>query len=417
MSKKTATIIIVILVLLLAGGLLAFYFYSNQGQGNNIAGTTPRGNIFPTTSGSGGTQNPTTTTSGTSGQPTTSGTQAAPVLKELSIRPSAGAVAIATTSTPSVLVHFIERGTGNVYGVSPQSDTETRLSDTTIPKIEEALWDKTGTKVIARYAGDDGDSIKTYSASLTSQSTSTNQTIGSLQGSFLTDNISAIVANPDQNSLFYLLPNSAGSTGIISGFDGSKKNQVFDSLLKDFLVDWPTPTLVALTTKPSAGVPGLLFLLNTKTGGLIQAIAGVNGLTASVNPTGSLALYGESVAQGIALKIYSFKDGSTEETSVSTLPEKCVWSKIDPTILYCSVPSYLPAANYPDDWYKGTVSFSDDIWKIDSATGAGQILVTLKNYAKQDIDGTNLFLSPKEDYLFFTNKNDFHLWSLRLLSK
>lgn len=415
MSKKTATSIIIIVVLLVVLGFLVFYFYSNQGQGNNVAGTTPQGSIFPSNPVPTGTQNPTGATTGTTAtQPTTNGTRVAPVLKELSTRPAAGAVAFATSSPDSPFVHFIERGTGNVYEVAPANSTERRLSNTTIPKIEEALWNGAGTTVIARYSGDGGDSIKTYSASLVAPK-SGGQTEGTLVGAFLTDNITAVAKNPDQNKLFYLLPNSVGSTGIVSEFDGTRRNQIFDSPLSDFLVDWPTPTLVALTTKPSAGVPGVLFLLNTKTGVLTEAISGVNGLTASVSPTGNLALYSESAGQSVSLKIYSFKDGSTQETAVSTLPEKCVWSKNDPTVLYCSVPSYLPAGNYPDDWYKGVVSFSDDIWKIDSATGAGKLLARLKQNAGQDIDGTNLFTSPKEDYLFFTDKKDFHLWSLRLL--
>ncbi len=412
MSKKTALIIIIAFVLLIAGGFLAFYFYTNQGQGNNIAGTDNRGNIFPTSPTGGGTQNPAGgMASTTTEQPPAGGRQAAPVLKELSTRPSAGAVAFATSSN-IVLVHFVERGTGNVYEVEPARDGETRLSNTTIPKIEEALWNKNGRKVIVRYAGDDGDSIKTYSAALALKSA--DQAEGALFGSFLTENIRVVAVNPDQNKLFYLLQDSVGSTGIISELDGTRKTQIFDSLLQEWLVEWPTPTSVALTSKPSAGVPGFLFLLNTRTGALTRAISGIKGLTARVNPTGTLALYGESSAQGLLLKIYSFRDASLREISVSTLPEKCLWSKNDPDTIFCSVPSYLPTGNYPDDWYKGQVSFSDDIWKINSKTGAGELLARLKNSTAKNIDGINLFMSPKEDYLFFTNKNDFHVWSLRL---
>ncbi|MBI2476338.1 MAG: hypothetical protein HYV67_03790 [Candidatus Taylorbacteria bacterium] len=409
MSKKTAAIIIIVFVLLIAGGFLAFYFYANQDQDNNIVGPESRGNIFPTSPAAGGAQ----TQGGAAPSPqppAESGTRAAPVLKELSERPSAGAVALAASST--VLVRFVERGTGNVYEVGPARDGETRLSNTTVPKIEEVLWHKDGRKVILRYAGDDGDSIKTYSASLAAKASG--EAEDSLQGAFLTENIRAVAANPDQNKLFYLLQDAGGSTGIIAEFDGARKTQIFDSLLQEWLVAWPTPTTVALTSKPSAGVPGFLFLLNTRTGALTRAISGIKGLTARVSPTGSLVLYGESLPQGLSLKIYPFSNASLRETAVATLPEKCLWSKNDPGALYCSVPSYLPTGNYPDDWYKGLVAFSDDIWKIDSRTGAGELLAKLKDNTAKDIDGINLFMSPREDYLFFINKNDFHLWSLRI---
>ena len=281
-----------------------------------------------------------------------------------------------------------------------------------VKKIEQALWNKDGSKVITRYTGEDNDSIKSYSARLLAKVD--DQTEGSLQGSFLTDNIKTITKDPDQSKIFYLLQSSAGSTGVISEFDGTKKVQIFDSPLREWLVEWPTPTQIALLTKPSSGIPGFLFLLNTRTGGLTRAISGIRGLTAKVNSIGSLALYSETTSRGLLLKIYSLKNKSLQETSVVTLPEKCVWSKNDPETLYCAVPTYLPSANYPDDWYKGQISFSDEIWRIDSRTGSGELLEKLKDYAGKDIDGTDLFMSPKEDYLFFTNKNDFRLWSLRL---
>ncbi|MEK7574809.1 MAG: hypothetical protein AAB511_01100 [Patescibacteria group bacterium] len=414
MSQKTATIIIIIFVLMLALGFLAFYFYTNQGQGVGIGTTDPRGNIFPGGgTGGGGTEVPggNTTPEGGTGGGQGGTPQIVPVLKELSTRPSAGAVSIATST--SVLVRFIERGSGNVYEVSPQDNSEKRLSNTTIPKIEEALWDKTGTQVIARYTGDTGDLIKTYSATLTENSAT--EIEGKLQGSFMTDNIDVVAKSPDQTKIFYLLQNSAGTTGIVSDFNGGKKTQVFDSPLQEWLVEWPTATQVALNTKPSAGAPGFLFLLNTATGALTRAISSINGLTTLVNPRGTMALYSESIFPNLSFKIYSFTDGSTKETPVATLPEKCVWSKNDSDSIYCSVPTYIPDGTYPDIWYRGQVLFSDEIWKIDSTTGTGELLANIKKSANKDVDGINLFLSPNEDYLFFTSKSDFHVWSLRLL--
>ncbi len=412
MSKKTAFIIIIVFVLLIGGGFFAFYFYSNQGQGNNIGVVTDnRGNIFPPTPGAntmpnqnnGGTTSDTSTTTPGNNQPVLR-------VRELSTRPAAGAVAMSTSSDQTV-VRFIERGSGNAYEVHPDIEGEVRLSNTTIPKVEEALWNKTGMQVLARYVADDNDTIKTYSATLTKAS---DQPEGELKGSYMTENIRSVAENPDQNKLFYFLQDSGGSTGIISGFDGGGKLQIFDSPLAEWVPDWPTASFISLTTKASAGVPGFLFLVNAKTGAVAPAISGINGLTAKVSPTGTLVAYSETKPGRLSLKIFSLKSASNKETSVQTLPEKCVWSKNDTETLYCSVPSYLPDGAYPDMWYKGLVSFSDEIWKIDATTGAGTVIAKLINSAPQGIDGTNLFLSPNEDYLLLTNKKDFHLWSIQL---
>jgi hypothetical protein len=45
----------------------------------------------------------------------------------------------------------------------------------------------------------------------------------------------------------------------------------------------------------------------------------------------------------------------------------------------------------------------------------GELVRKLNDAGTEGIDGTSLMLSPKEDYLIFTNKKDYHLWSLRLV--
>ena len=414
MSKKAAYIIIVAFILLLAGSFLAFYFYSNRGTGGNIV-PNGDGNIFP--AGSLGVQNPPESavapeTSPT--EPTGSGIETSRVdLKELSKRPSAGSVAIAASNERGVLVRFVEKGTGNVYEVGPETSEETRLSNTTIPRIAEVIWKKDGTHLVARYVKDaDNEVIQSYYATL--GASADGQTTGELSGSYLTENIKAVSTNPEQDKLFYIVNHSGGTTGIIADFDGSKKTQIFDSPLREWLVEWPSAQTVTLTTKPSASIPGFMFLLNTKNGTLTRAVSGIRGLTTLTSPDASMVLYSENTRDGLSLKTYSFKKATSETLSITTLPEKCVWSKNDSTSVYCSVPTYLGEGTYPDGWYQGVSSFSDDIWKIDASSGVADLVAEPKKLVGRDIDGTNLFLSPKEDFLFFTNKFDSRVWSLRL---
>ncbi len=413
MSKKTAIVIVTVFVLLVAGGLLAFYFYTNRGQGSNIAPDENTSSIFPNTGGAG-----TASPGSSAGNETintetgTGNSEVAPLLKELSTRPSAGAGFVATT-TKALLVRFVEKGTGNVYEVGPEISEESRVTNTTIPKIAEAFWNRDASRFIARYTkAGEPDNIQSYYAQILPPVSG--QPDGTIQGSFLTENIKTLATSPDQSRIFYLVTHSQGSTGVTAEFDGSKKTQVFDSPLEEWLSQWATPSTVTLTTKPSAGTPGLMFLLNTKNGSLTKVISGIKGLTTLLNPSGSAVLYSESSQGGLLLKIYSLVKSEPVEVSVQTLPEKCLWSKNEPDILYCAVPYYLPEATYPDAWYQGEVSFSDDIWKIDAATGTGELLARLKPVTRKDIDATNFFMDTKEDYLFFTDKNDSHVWSLRL---
>jgi hypothetical protein len=85
-------------------------------------------------------------------------------------------------------------------------------------------------------------------------------------------------------------------------------------------------------------------------------------------------------------------------------------------MVYCAVPSQPIKAIYPDDWYKGTISFIDKIWQSNATTGEIKLISSIVDTSDRVIDAFNLGLDPKDDFLIFMNKNDLSLWSLDLVS-
>ena len=142
-----------------------------------------------------------------------------------------------------------------------------------------------------------------------------------------------------------------------------------------------------------------------------QTLGNINGLTTLTSPNGKLILYGDD---GLNLNVYNITTNTSTLLGVKTLPEKCVWGNTNTTI-YCAVPRDIPNNQYPDAWYQGEVSFSDQIWKIDVTTGNTMMLVDpLTISGGEDIDGVKIILDSGGNYLFFVNKKDSFLWEFSL---
>ncbi|NIS22997.1 hypothetical protein GWO43_02895, partial [candidate division KSB1 bacterium] len=71
-------------------------------------------------------------------------------------------------------------------------------------------------------------------------------------------------------------------------------------------------------------------------------------------------------------------------------------------------------ALYPDDWYQGTVSFADDLWRIDAANGNTERVAQLVGADGVGIDAVDPLLGPDERMLFFINKKDGTPWRVLL---
>ncbi len=419
MSKKTAYLIILVVIVVLGGLLAFFYSFINSGVTPTAERQTAPKNLFPFGSGEGSASGPnaggeTASTSALSSNQT----GPVPELRQISIVPTAGAIAFSMGSTTRF--RYTERGTGHIYETSGDSLNQTRISNITVPKIYDALW-LSDNSFILRYLGDDEALIRSYFGQIipvkgVATSTRLAETPSTtVHGVFLPQRIEAMTIAPKHASIFYIQADESGSHGIVAAPDGSKKTEVFTSPFKEWLPQWFKDDSILLTTKASNESLGYAYVLNAKTGRYDNVLGKIRGLTALADASGGKILYSESRGSDWSLNLLTVKSGERETLLLKTFPEKCVWGSKTTTDLYCANPTFAPQnVQYPDDWYKGKVHFSDDIWKLDTTTGELTRLAVLKSLTNQDIDAVSLSLDEKDNYLVFINKNDLTLWSLKV---
>lgn len=309
-------------------------------------------------------------------------------------------------------VRYVERATGNIYQTWADEIEEKKFSATVVPRIYEAYFGESAESVVMRYLKSDGKVIATFSGSLPEEILGVEPTgTSEITGTFLPDGISDLSVSPEKTRIFYLLPVGGGVVGVTAGILGDRKTQVFESPFTEWLPQWANSTVITLTTKPSYSVPGHMFVVNPERRDLRKMIGDVSGLTALTSPSGRLVLYADNT---LSLRVYNVDTRNTVSLGARTLPEKCTWN-LSSTAIYCAVPISVSGSLYPDAWYKGEVSFSDEIWKIDATTGAGNAISDLTSaLGKQDIDAIKLAVDQDESYLMFVNKKDSILWELLL---
>lgn len=335
-----------------------------------------------------------------------------PRLRQITTEPVGGAGIFDITNadkTKSTLIRYLQRADGNIFETKTDTLAVNRISNKTIPKIYEAIWSGNGDTFITRQLKDDNETIESFAAKLSSATGSTEMDLG---GVYLPQKISDLAVSPDKSKMFYLYPSGNGVGGILAGADGSKKTLIFESPLSEWLVFFADNKTVVLTTKPSVGAKGFAYFLNTNGSELRKIVGDIVGLTVLVSPDKKLVLYSESSIGSFRTKISNLATGNAGDFGLQTLPEKCVWSRNEPTIVFCAAPKTLPAGNYPDSWYQGQVAFSDDIWKINTATGETSRLISPETFANQTIDVINPLLNESESFLLFVNKIDLTPWVL-----
>jgi hypothetical protein len=169
-----------------------------------------------------------------------------------------------------------------------------------------------------------------------------------------------------------------------------------------------------MSTKPSAKIPGYLYFLNSKTGRFSKILGDINGLTTKTNTNATEVLYSDAIRNTPRLYLYNIKSSESKLLPWNTLPEKCLWGKTDTKVIYCAVPKSFETGDYPDIWYQGLTSFTDDIWMLNTETMASTLVLDPKKDTSNTFDIIDMQIDKNDNYLLFTNKIDLTLWSLNL---
>ncbi|MBU6323654.1 hypothetical protein KGQ55_03135 [Patescibacteria group bacterium] len=309
-----------------------------------------------------------------------------------------------TPQTAELDIRYVNRQTGNMYSRLFYKGITTRLTDATIPGIRDVVWSADGQTAYVRYISDTsaGGQIATYGLPASGAA-----------GFFLASGIEQLLA-AGANSLLALAAGDTGSTVFTSAADGSSRKTLIASPLSSARIGEAGTGRLLVTTMPSASVGGYAYLADEKSGAWTRILGPLPGLIALPSPTGAYVLASYDDASGLpVLELYDVAAHQATTLPLRTLADKCAWGPTDADA-YCAVPTDLPKAAYPDDWYQGAVSFSDKLWKIDVTNRFTKLIVDFKAATGSDLDGESLTTDSHDEMLTFVNKTDRSLWAYDL---
>lgn len=337
-------------------------------------------------------------------------------LRKLSNEPVAGAV-IFNIGTTSV-VRFVEKGTGNVYEARSDSNRIERLTNTTIPQIVRAMWLPDGSGFLAQTILLENEIVETSFVKLAKSeddailesTTPYNVTISKLP-----TGIKELTIRPDSAKIFYYTRSSSSgsSSWYISNPDGTSQSLVYTSPITEWVPEWISSNIIMMTSKASFSTLGYTYAFNISKKTLQTQGVGITGLSTNSNQDGTFIL--ASVGGNFPhLFVFDLKNSQTLDTGENVLSEKCVWTKQENPEVYCASPKQIPSGNYPDSWYKGTVSTDDYIKRMDLGKDLFNNIIDISRESGQKTDVINMNISPDETHIIFKNKIDGFLWMLRI---
>ena len=382
MTPKKILIILIIILLIVISILIGYNFFVKKELPDNVVDNT---GLFPQSDSA----------SSNAG----SGTSFSGQIKPISQEPSLGMV------IDGIKVKYYSANNGNVFESNLDGSGLTRISSAVLTGLIKIIWSPDKNKTIAIF--NNNGEIKKYFYDFNTQINTS-----------LDKNIRWVTWSPFSNKIAYQYYNSQNEDNNISIAepDGSQWNSIFSTRMKNLIVEWPNSELISIRTKPSGLAQSVIYTINLTNNNFKKILDEAYGFTVLWSPLGDKLLFSETDNQGknLKLKIADLTQSTIKELSLSTLPEKCVWSQDNRTI-FCAIPKTISdLATLPDDYYKGTTSFNDDFWRINLDTEKVTKIFESKNEQATAYDAKELLLPPLENYLLFINQKNNLLYSLEL---
>lgn len=326
--------------------------------------------------------------------------------------PVAGATLIDTTRPTTTVVRFVQQDNGHIFDLvldSPGAVAKA-VSNTTIPGIDRVLWSEGGRGAIIQYI--DAGIIKTAHLALPPVGSTTPP----VRIQFLPSNIADLAVSPDGTGAAYLLRTANGTDGYVAGADGSNPKKLFSLPLAQTLVSWPAPGTLLVQSASGAGVSGIAFSIDAKSGAVSTLLA-AQGLTINGDRALARVLYQTNAGDARATYAFNTKSGLSTALSFDPSPERCLWSALATTTIYCAAPPTYVAPSYLDLWHLGTATAGDALMSFNVSNNKTTVLVVPgSSDGGEQADIAEFAVAPREQFISFIRKGDRSLWGVRLVS-
>lgn len=318
------------------------------------------------------------------------------------------------------LTYFIQKNNGHVFLDSDHEENLIKVLNKTIPQTELGII--TEDFAIMQYLDSTKEVINSFAGTFRLEKLIETDDDGNeiekeetiFDGIILPNNIKSLTLSPDKTEIAFLLRNNLTTNILVADVNNFNNiSLVYSTPLLDISLEWGSDEYLYITSKADSRAKGFVKRISPSTGSEITLLSGIYGLTAKPSPDGQNILLSNSTNEDSALLLYNTIDDLYNQLGLYTLPEKCVWSMIEPSVAYCAGQSFRLGGKLPQDWYQNKVSFADILWKIDTVKKTTTELYTFPSI-DNIFDMKDLQLSPDENRLFFIDKNTSTPWVLNL---
>ncbi len=318
--------------------------------------------------------------------------------------PVAGFALIENNEQPAPIdfLRYVEKGTGHIWDVSLTTRERYQISNETIQNVVTAEINQTTGDVAIVYSNNQQNNLRTVITQINQQGTSTpNYTIN--DRFFLPVDIVSLA--PLNTGWVYAVQQELGGETLVmyNGRTRDESRSLSVVPLHDIELSGAFEEEIVISTKPSSFSRGYVFDENMTL--ILEPRRALSVLSAR----DSLDRLFSSINESNNIELRHTRDNREEWVIGPTFSEKCVWSRDERGVAYCSFPQLFPRGTYPDDWFKGKVSFNDSLFRINTTTQERRLVGNLG-----EIDVSKLSINSRSSALVLQNKKDSSLWSLDL---
>jgi hypothetical protein len=322
-------------------------------------------------------------------------------LRQLTTKPVVGYTEVTATTSSSTFVYYIEAGTGHIYSLDTITGTEIRLSNITVPNAQAGFIANNGrTAVIQSGQPGEGSLTVIELSGLVDKSTS-----------YLVVNDAFDFTLTESGEVLYTTVVDFGLTAFSFRLDTKARANLFSLPFQEAVVRWGKTSSAEhyVFPKVATQLEGYLYKINS--GSLLRLPLSGFGFSAIASSDLLLVNYVENNEN--ESRLFDEVSNNFAGLGINIIPDKCGVTNHSQIFILCGVPdqNLVPAAA-TNDWQKGVLRFSDELWGI-GKTGLEVetfFFGKLSNESSRELDVTqpNLFEGGN---LYFINKSDRTLWT------